>query len=72
MPLKQIWKEDFWVRVKFKITNHNQTRLDIYLTSIYYTFTTIIKHTKCHLLSTIHFIFKRESKSTSMATDQRL
>ena len=39
MPLKQSCKEDFWVRVKFKITNHNQPRLDIYLTSIYYTFT---------------------------------
>ena len=37
MPLKQSCKEDFWVQVKFKTTNHNQPRLDIYLTSIYYT-----------------------------------
>ena len=40
MSLKRSCKEDLWVRVKSKTTNHNQHRHDIYLTSIDYTFTT--------------------------------
>ena len=60
LKMEERYNKKYQTHSTLKTTNNKHIRVDIYLTSINYPFTTIIRHKASHLLSTIQFIFKQK------------